>query len=128
MKRVLLATAVFFVAGVIANAQTQPPTSAETRQQAQQALTQSRTSASQFESTLADLNARNVSNNDAAAFRALRMEIDRLEAAIATEQTRIRSALDGGTRIGTELFARVRRLMDRHSERLSELEVFIARQ
>jgi len=56
------------------------------------------------------------------------MEIDRLEAAIATEQTRIRSALDGGTRIGTELFARVRRLMDRHSERLSELEVFIARQ
>ena len=128
MKRVFLATAVFLVAGVIANAQVQPPTSAETRQQAQQALAQGRTSASQFESTLADLNARNTGNSEAAALRALRAEIGRLEAAITADQTRIRSALDNGTRLGSQLFSRVRRLMDRHAERLSELEIFIARQ
>ena len=128
MKQILFATAVLLVTGTIAYAQSQPPTSAETRQQAQQSLTQGRTTATQFEAAFADLNARNLSNNNAARLGAMRMEIGRLEAAITAEQTRMRNALDTGTRVGPELFNRVRRLMDQHAAMLSELEAFIARQ
>jgi len=126
MKRVLLAVGVFFVVGVVAHAQLL--TSAEIRQNAQQYLGQARTNATQFGDVQADLYARNASNVDAVAFTQLRAEIDRLEASINTEQTRIRNALDSGTRVSPEMFNRVQRLMDRHAARLVELESFIAQQ
>jgi len=126
MKRVLLAIVVLLAAGVAVYAQT--PTSAETRQNAQAHLNQSRSNSAQFEQTLADLYARNSGNTDSAVFNQLRMEIDRLEASITTEQNRIRVALDNGNRVNPEMFNRVQRLIDRHGARLAELEAFIAQQ
>jgi len=126
MKRVLLAVVVFFMVGFVAHAQIL--TSAEVRQNAQQYLGQARTNATQFGDIQADLYARNASNVDAVTFNQLRAEIDRLEASITTEQTRIRNALDSGTRVSPELFSRVQRLMDRHAARLADLETFIAQQ
>ena len=126
MKRVFLAVSVFFVISVVAHAQVL--TSAETRQNAQERLNQGRSSATQFEETLADLNARNAGNTDSATFNQLRSDIDRLEASINTEQTRIRNALDSGTRVSPELFNRVQRLMDRHAALLAQLEAFIAQE
>ncbi|MCL2600686.1 MAG: aminoglycoside 6-adenylyltransferase [Treponema sp.] len=124
MKRVLLAVAIILVAGAAVYAQT----SAEVRQNAQTQLNQGRTNSTQFEQSLADLAARNAGNSDSAAFNQLRSEIERLESSIATEQNRIRSALDNGSRVNPEMFNRVQRLMDRHSAKLAELEAFIARQ
>jgi len=124
MKRVFLAISVFFVVSVVAHAQVL--SSAEIRQNAQERLNQGRSSASQFEATQADLNARNASNTDSATFNQLRADIERLETSINTEQTRIRNALDSGTRVSPELFNRVQRLMERHNTLLGELEAFIA--
>jgi len=126
MKRVLLVVGILFVVGVVSHAQLL--TSAEIRQNAQAQLAQSRSNSTQFEQTLADLQTRNASNSDSAAFNQLRAEIERLEASINLEQGRIRSALDSGTRVSPELFNRVQRLMDRHAARMAELEAFIAAQ
>jgi len=126
MRRVFLAISVFFVVSVVAHAQVL--SSAETRQNAQERLNQGRSSATQFEETLADLNARNAGNTDSATFNQLRSDIDRLEVSINTEQTRIRNALDSGTRVSPELFNRVQRLMDRHAGMLAQLEAFIAQE
>ena len=124
MKRVFLAVGIFFVVGIVAHAQIL--SSAEVRQNAQERLNQGRSSATQFEEYLADLNARNAGNMDSATFNQLRADIDRLEASINTEQSRIRNALDSGTRVSPELFNRVQRLMERHATLLSQLEAFIA--
>jgi uncharacterized protein YabE (DUF348 family) len=126
MKMVLLATAVILAGTAMAHAQ-QTQTSTEVTQSAQQSLGQSRTNAAQFESVLADLQSRNTSNSDVASYAQLRAEISRLEAAINTEQARIRNSLDSGSRVGPEMFNRVQRLMDRHAEKLAELEAFINR-
>jgi len=126
MKRVLLAVGIIFVVGVMSHAQ--QLTSAEIRQNAQAQLSQSQSNSAQFEQTLAELQTRNASNSDAAAFNQLRAEIERLEASISMEQGRIRNALDGGTRVSPELFNRVQRLMERHAARMAELEAFIAAQ
>jgi len=121
MKLVLLTTAVFFAGAVAAFAQ-----QSQIRQEAQQSLSQSRSNATQFEATLNDLQARNASNVDAAYYNQLRAEINRLEAAIETEQARIRASLDAGTRVGPEMFNRVQRLIEMHAERLAELQEFVS--
>ena len=130
MKRFLLVIVVFLLVGAIAFAQAggaSPPTSAQTTQSAQQLLTEGRSNSSQYEATLAQLIADNTSNDDANSFTRLRMEINRLETSINSEQNRIAGILNGGNKVSPELLARVERLMNQHRTKLAELEAFVSR-
>jgi hypothetical protein len=130
MKKILLVNILLLAAGLTVFAQQagERPTSAQTRENANRLLQQSRTNASQFESTYNDLNTRNTSNNDVVVFNQLKAEIERLEALITTEQSRIRATLDSGSRVSPELLQRVQRLMNQHKQKLAELEAFASRQ
>ena|GEM_PF-1019434 len=129
MKQFLLTIFVLLLVGTMVYAQQtgNPPTSAETRQEAQQLLNQSRTNSSQFESTLADLNARNTSNRDAIYYNQLRAEIDRLENSIKTEENKARLSLDRGVKVSPELIQRIERLISQHKAKTDELEAFTSR-
>jgi hypothetical protein len=126
MKRFLLVNVLLLAACITVFAQRagDRPTSSQTKEEATRLLNQSRTNASQFESTFADLNARNSSNNDAVTYNQLKADIERLESAINTEQGRIRASLDAGARVSPELFQRVQRLMNQHKQKMAELEAF----
>ena len=124
MKRILWTAAVFFVVNVMVHAQVQ--TSAEIKQSAQQLLSQTQTTHTQFATTQADLNARNKSNIDAAAYLRLRTEIARLESWINREQTSIGGSLDSGNLVSAELLDRVQRFIDQHTTAMSELQSFIS--
>ena len=128
MKKTLLVIIILLLAGITLYAQQAggPPQTAETKQSAQQLSTQAKTNSSQFEATLADLNARNVSNKDAETYNRLKSEIDRLESLINTEQTKIRATLDSGRKLSPEFFNRLQRLIDRHKAKVTELDAFIA--
>ena len=126
MKQILLTIVVLLLAGTMVYAQQAggPPQSAETRQSAQQTVTQSRTNSSQFVAALADLNARNTSNIDAAYYNQLKADIDKLEAAITSEEGKIRASLDRGSKVGPQLFERIQRLIDQHKAKTDELDAF----
>ena len=128
MKRISLIAIILLVACTVVFAQqsggSSLPTSAQTKQSAQQSLTQGRTNSSQFESGLNDLKARNQSNMDLDAYNRLKSEIDQLEAQIITEQTRIGTTLDRGAKVSPALLDRVQRLIDQHKTKLEELEGF----
>ena len=124
MKRILLAVVILLAAGIFAYAQ--QPTSNQTKQAAQQFLTESRANESQFETTLNDLIARNRNNLDAITFNQLKAEIDRLSALIDSEETRAGHSLDRGARVSSELMNRIQRLLDQHKSKTAELESFIA--
>jgi hypothetical protein len=126
MKRFLLVNILLLAVCITVFAQqagtTARRTSSQTREDAGRFLDQARSNASQFESTQADLNARNTSNNDAVAFNRLKAEIERLEDTINTEQGRISASLDAGARVSPELLQRIERLMSQHRARMVELE------
>ena len=127
MKRVLLTIVVLLVAGSFVNGQQAGlPTSAQTKQSAQQSLSQSKTNGSQFESTLNDLMARNGSNVDAYNYNRLMAEINDLESRITAEETRVGNSLDRGTKVSPELLDRIQRLIDQHKAKMAELESFIS--
>jgi uncharacterized protein involved in exopolysaccharide biosynthesis len=127
VKRISLVTIILLVISMAAFAQQAgggPPQTAETMSSAQQTLNQAKTNSSQFESTLADLKARNTSNLNADTYNRLKNEIEQLELQINTEQTRIRARLDRGTKVNPAMFDRVQRLIDQHKAKLAELESF----
>jgi FMN-dependent NADH-azoreductase len=124
-----MAIVVLLFVGVMVHAQAGGatlPSSSETRQTAQQFLSQAKTNSSQFESTLADLTARNVSNKDLEAFTRLRNEINQLESLINNEQARANNTLQGGSRFDGELLNRIQRLIDQHKAKIAELEAFVS--
>jgi hypothetical protein len=102
------------------------PTSAQTKQNAQQSLTQSKTNSSQFESTLASLKAQNTSNNDAATYRRLKGQIDQLEARINKEQSQMQAKLDQGQKVSSSVPDQIQRLIDQHKAAMAALESFIS--
>jgi peptidoglycan hydrolase CwlO-like protein len=128
VKRISLVTIILLVISVAVFAQQAggPPQTAEVMSSAQQTLSQGKTNSSQFESTLADLKARNTSNLNADTYNRLKSEIEQLEFQINVEQTRIRSRLDRGTKVNPAMFDRVQRLIDQHKAKLDELERFTA--
>ena len=130
MKRILLVTIMLLFAGIIAFAQqaggSSQPTSTQTKQTAQQTLTEAKTNSSQFESTLTSLRTQNMSNNDADAYRRLKAQIEQLEARINREQARIQTALDQGQKIASSTLDEIQRLIDQHKSAMADLERFIA--
>jgi uncharacterized FlgJ-related protein len=131
MKRTLLVTIMLLFAGLIVYAQqaggSSQPSSAQIKQSAQQTLTQGKTNASQFESTLDNLKAMNTSNNDAAVYNRLKEEIDQLETRIKKEQTQMQSRLDQGTKVSSIVVDQIQRLIDQYNAKLAELERFTTR-
>ena len=125
MKRFLLVLVVLLLVGSFAYAQA--PSSAQVTQNAQQLLTQGRANLSEFESILAQLQAANRGNADFETYSRLRNELERIENLIKTEEVRIMSILDGGSRVSNELLARVERLIGQHRVQLAELEAFVNR-
>ena len=129
MKRILLTFVILLVAGSFVYSQqaaSSPPSSAQTKQAAQQYLSQARTNSQQSEALLNDLRARNTSNKDAATFNRLRSEIDRLEDMIKKEETQMGVSLDRGTKVSAESLDRIQRLLDQHKAKMAELESFIS--
>ena len=129
MKRILLTTVLLLIVGVFMYAQqggSEPPQSAQTKQTAQQYLSQAKSNSSQFESTLADLKARNTSNKDAYNFNRLRNEIDRLESTINSEQKSMRANLDRGIRVNSDAMNRIENFINQHKAKIAELEYFVS--
>jgi len=125
MKRIfvvviLLATSM----AVFAQAKSTRPTSEQTRDNAKQFLDQGKTNATQFDSMQANLNARNTANDDTRNFNQLKTEIERLEASIVAEQNKISATLEKGLKVSRETLDNVQRLLDKHKDKLAELEKF----
>jgi len=125
MVVILLATGIAVFAQQ-ANAQrtTNRPTSQQTKDSAKQYLETAKASASKYDTMQNDLNARNTSNDDERHFNQLKAEIERLEAAIIAEQNKISATLERGIKVSRETLDNVARLLDRHKEKLTELESF----
>ena len=129
MKRILLVAVVLLMVGTVVSAQqggAEPPTSSQTKQSAQQFLNQVKTNHKEYEDTLEDLKARNGSNKDAYTFNRLKGEIERIEATINSEQKAIRSSLDRGTKVNTEVMGRIENFIIQHKEKMDELDAFVS--
>jgi len=126
MKRIFVAV-IFFTAGITVFAQqttriSSRPTQEQTRENMKQFLEQGKSKASQFDSTQAELNARNAGNDDERRFNQLRTEIERLEALIKAEQHSISNTLEKGLKVSRDTLDNVQRMLDKHNEKLAELE------
>ena len=124
MKRISLIAIILLVVSMAVFAQSGPPQSAETRQNAQQTLSQGRTTSSQFETVMADLQARNTSNSDANTYNRIKSELEQLESQINSREATIRSRLDGGLKVNPAIFDHLQGLIDQHKAKLTELESF----
>jgi hypothetical protein len=131
MKRVFFAIAIFLTAGILVFAQqtgsqgtSNRPTSAQTKENANQFLNQGRTNSTEFDAVLADLNARNRANSDSRNFIKLRTDIENLESAIRSEENKIGASLEKGLQIRQETLDRVSSLIEQHKAKLAELEAF----
>jgi len=100
------------------------PTSDQTRDTAKQFLEQGKKNSTDFDSMQSNLNTRNVGNDDARTFNLLKTEIERLEASIVSEQNKISATLEKGLKVTRETLDNVQRLIDKHKEKLAELEKF----
>jgi exonuclease VII large subunit len=98
------------------------PTPEQTRENMKQYLEQVKSKAAQFDSTQADLKARNTGNDDERRFKKLKTEIEGLETSIRLEQYKISSALEKGSTVSRETLDNVERMLDKHKEKLTELE------
>jgi predicted metal-dependent hydrolase len=120
---------ILFAAGITVFAQqtnrtSSRPTPEQTRENMKQYLEQSKEKASRFDSTQDELKARNTGNDDERRFSKLKTEIEGLETSIRVEHYRISAALEKGATVSRETLDNVQRMLDRHKEKLSELEFF----
>ena len=132
MKRIFLAVVMLLVISIVVFAQqttaleaTSRPTSNQTKEEAREYLNQGRTFSTQFDTSQAELNARNTSNNDMHTFNRLRTELDRLEAAITQEQNRRAASLEKGLKVDQESIDSIQTLIDQYNTTLAELEAFV---
>jgi len=129
MKRILLVAVVFLLAGVLFAQQASGgalPSSSEVKENARQLSGQAKSNSSQFQSTLADLTARNTGNKDLETFNRLKAEITNLESRIGAEEERVRITLDRGQRISNNSLNRIDSLIQLHQAKVAELDAFIS--
>jgi len=128
MKRIFVVVILFATSIAVfaqqANRTSSRPTSEQTKENAKQYLEQGKSNASQFDSVQASLNARNVGNDDERNFNQLKAEIERLEASIVAEQNKISATLEKGIKVSRETLDNVQRLIDKHKDKLTELQTF----
>jgi len=132
MNRILMITVIFLLACTAVYSQqaaqggSNPPTSNQTKQNAQQYLDQAKSNLEEFLSVLADLKDRNGSNRDAYTFNRLKRDIDFLETNIRSEEGKIKASLDRGTKVNTEVIGRYENFIKQHQEKVEELENFVS--
>jgi len=129
MKRILLVAVVFLLAGVLFAQQTgggSLPSSSQVKDTARQFSSQAKTNSSQFQSTLAELTARNTGNKDLETFNRLKAEIEHLESRINTEEGRVRGSLEKGQRLTNTSLERIDSLIQLHQAKVAELDAFIS--
>ena len=126
MKRIFVVVILLATSMAVFAQQTRSsrPTSEQTKDNAKQFLDQGKTNATQFDSVQSNLNTRNTANDDTRNFNQLRTEIERLEASIVAEQNKISTTLEKGLKVSRETLDNVQRLIDKHKEKLAELEKF----
>jgi len=131
MKRILVVVILLTTSIAVFAQQTQRtstrPTSDQTKTNAKQFSDQGKTNADQFDKMQADLNTRNTANDDARRFNQLKQEIETLEAQIVAEQNKISSTLERGIKVSRETLDNVQRLIDKHKEKLAELDSFTSK-
>ena len=126
MKRGFLIIVVYIMVSIMVYAQAaSPPTGSQIRQEAQQYLQQVRTNSSQFDTTQADQNTRDIDNKNMNTLNRLRAEIEKLAASINTAQNNIDADLGRGLRANQSTVKRVQQLIDRYKEKMAELEAFV---
>jgi uncharacterized protein (UPF0333 family) len=101
-------------------------TSAQAKQNAREYLDHAKSNLSQIESNQKILNEANIGNKDMATYNRLKNEIEKLEASINTEQTRIRTTLKSNGKVSPDVFERVNRLIEKHKAKIEEIEAFAA--
>jgi len=128
MKRIFMVV-ILFAAGIAvfaqqANRNSNHPTPEQIRENMKQYVEDGKSKASQLGAIQADLNARNVSNEDERRFKLLKAEIEKLEASIRLEHYNISNTQDKGVKVSRETLDNVQRMIDKHKEKLAELETF----
>jgi len=130
MKRIF-AVVILLTAGIAVFAQSNRasnrPSSDQTKSNAKQYADQATSNASQFAATQAALNTQNTSNEDARYFNQLKQEIERLEAQIVAEQNKIAATQDKGIKVSRETLDNVQRLVDKHNDKVKELQSFASK-
>jgi len=131
MKRTILLTIMLLFAGILVFAQqtgaSSQPTSAQTKQNAQQAVTEATANSSQFESTLADIKTKITSNSDAATYKRLKNNIDLLEAKIKNAQAQVQAEIDQGRTVSAKLVDDIQKLIEQHKAAIAEMQAFLAK-
>jgi len=103
------------------------PTSAQTKQDAQQSLNQAKTNSSQFESTLDSLKTQLASGNNAATYKRLKGDIDRLESQIKNSQDYIQDEINLGHSVSARYVDELQQLIDKHKAAMAEMEAFVSK-
>jgi len=134
MKRTFLVTIMLLFAGFILFAQQATgaaspslPTSAQTKQDAQQSLNQAKTNSSQFESTLDSLKTQLTSGNNAATYKRLKGDIDRLEYQIKNAEANIQNEINLGHSVSARFIDELEGLIEKHKTAMAEMEAFVSR-
>ena len=131
MKRTILVTIMLLFAGLTVYAQqadsTAHPTSTQTKQNAQQSLNQAKTNSSQFESTLDSLKTQLTSGNNAATYKRLKGDIDRLEIQIRNSEAYIQNEIDLGHSVSAKYVEELEKLIEKHKAAMAEMEAFVSR-
>jgi len=125
MKRIFLAVALVLAVGIAVFAQ-EIPTSAQTKENATQYLNQAKSNSQDFDTLLADLRARNVSNADLLAFNKLKGEIEAIEAQIRAEEKTISNSLNKKVKLTDAAFGKLENLLAQHKAKQEELQQFIS--
>ena len=127
MKRFLLISVIFFIASIALYAQQgNNPTSAQTKQNAQQFLNEAKSNDSQFQSDLNELKKMNLSIDDLSWHNRLKHDINRLEKQITEQEKSIRVRLEKGNRVSTDNMERFERIVNQHGQKVKELNSFVS--
>ena len=127
MKRISLTVVLILAVSIAVFAQqANIPTSAQTKENATQFLNQARSNSQDFDSMLADLKTRNVSNADLYTFNRLKSEIEALETQIKAEEKQIANSLNKKLKLNDASFGKIENLIAQHKAKQDELQSFIS--
>ena len=127
MKRISLAVVLILAVSIAVFAQeSNIPTSAQTKENATQYLNQAKSDADNFDSILAGLRARNVSNADLWAYNKLKDDIEALKAQIKAEERRLDASLNTKKKLNDSAFEKLDNLIAQHKAKQDELQQFIS--
>ena len=127
MKRISLAVVLVLAVSIAVFAQeSNIPTSAQTKDSASQYLNQAKSDSDGFDSVLADLRARNVSNADLWSYTKLKDEIESLKAQIKAEERRLAASLNTKKKLNDASFEKIDNLIAQHKAKQEELQQFIS--